>query len=93
MSWLRSQPRLTQVYTFTVATLNRCGIKPNGAIIKPWLLDELGYIDPQPTKFEVEMVLVGMCAEKVKFVGEPDSAERFAAEPLFAGSYLGAIST
>lgn len=86
-----TQPRLTQVYTFTVARLNDCGIRPDGAVIKPWLREELDRIDPVPTKFECEMVLVGMVTEKVRFQGEPNSTERFAAEPLFAGSQLGKI--
>lgn len=91
MSWLMTQPRLTQVYTFTVARLNDCGIRPNGAVIKPWIREEMDQIDPVPTKFECEMVLVGMVTEGVRFQGDATSADRFAAEPLFAGSLMGKI--
>lgn len=91
MSWLNTQPRLTQCYVATVAALNRCGIRPNQAVIKPWLLDDLEKVAPPVTKFEVEMVLVGMVTEKVQFHGESGSADKFAAEPLFAGSYLGKL--
>lgn len=91
MSWIRTRPRLEQVYCFTAARLNDCGIRPNGAVIKPWIREDLPHIDPQPTKFEVEMVLVGMVSEGVRFLGEPDSAARFAADPLFAGSQLGKV--
>jgi hypothetical protein len=91
MSWLSAQPRLTQVYTFTVAALNRCGIRPDNAVIKPWLLEELDKITPTPTKFECEMVLVGMVTEKVRFHGDENSAAKFAAEPLFSGSHLGKL--
>jgi len=86
-----SQPRLTQVYTFVTHKLNACGIRPDGAVIKPWLVEELDKIDPVPTKFECEMVLVGMVTEGVRFQGDPTSADRFSAEPLFAGSHLGKI--
>lgn len=92
MSWLSAQPRLTQVYTFVTHKLNACGIRPDGAVIKPWLIEELEKITPPPTKFECEMVLVGMVTEKVKFHGDKDSAARFAAEPLFAGSHLGKLN-
>jgi hypothetical protein len=92
MSWIKSRPRLEQVYVFTTAKLNDCGIRPDNAVIKPWIRDELEKIDPVPTKFEVEMVLVGMVAEGAKLYGEPDSALRFAAEPMFAGSVLGKMS-
>jgi hypothetical protein len=91
MSWLSAQPRLTQVYVFTTAKLNDCGIRPEGAVIKPWLREELEKIDPVPTKFECEMILVGMVSEGVRFEGREDSAAKFAAEPLFAGSHLGKL--
>lgn len=91
MSWLSAQPRLTQCYVFATAALNRCGIRPDGAVIKPWLLDELDKLNPVPDKFEVEMVLVGMVSEGVKFHGEQDSDARFAAEELFSGSHLGKL--
>jgi hypothetical protein len=92
MSWLNTQPRLTQCYVATVAALNRCGIKPDGAVIKPYLVEDLDKVTPPVTKFEIEMVLVGMVTEKVQFHGEPDSGDRFAAEPVFAGSHLGKLS-
>lgn len=91
MSWLLTQPRMTQIYSFVVAKLNDCGIKPNGAVLKQWIRDDLEMIDPIPTKFEVEMLLVGMVTEGVRFQGDTTSADRFAAEPLFAGSYLGKL--
>lgn len=91
MSWIRSRPRLEQVYCFATARLNDCGIRPNGAVIKPWIREELDKIDPQPTKFEVEMVLVGMISDGVQLQGDPDSAARFAADPMFAGSALGKV--
>ena len=93
MSWLSAQPRMTQVYVFVTHKLNSCGIRPDGAVIKPWLVEELDKVEPVPTKFECEMVLVGMVSEGVKFYGAPDSAARFAAEPLFAGSHLGKIGS
>lgn len=88
-----TQPRLTQVYCFVVAKLNDCGIRPDGAVIKPWLRDELDSIDPVPTKFECEMILVGMVSEKVRFHGDAGSAARFAEEPLFTGSFLGIVNS
>jgi hypothetical protein len=91
MSWLSAQPRLTQCYVATVAALNRCGIRPNQAVIKPWLLEELDKVSPPVTKFEIEMVLVGMVSEGVKFHGDENSAAKFAAEPMFAGSHLGKL--
>lgn len=91
MSWLSAQPRLTHVYIYTTARLNACGIRPDGAEIKQWLLEDLEKVDPVPTKFEVEMVLVGMVTAGVKFHGDPGSASRFAAEPLFSGSHLGKV--
>lgn len=91
MSWIQAQKRLDQVYVYTTAKLNDCGIRPDGAVIKPWIREELDKIEPPPTKFEVEMVLVGMVSERVKFHGTPDSAAKFAAEPLFAGSHLGKV--
>lgn len=91
MSWLSAQPRLTQVYVFATAKLNDCGIRPDGAVIKPWLREELDKLNPVPDKFEVEMCLVGMVTEGVKFHGDTDSADKFAAEPLFAGSHLGKL--
>lgn len=91
MSWITAQKRLDQVYIFTTAKLNDCGIRPDGAVIKPWVREELDKIDPQPTKFEVEMVLVAMVSERVKFHGTAESAVKFAAEPLFAGSHLGKL--
>lgn len=92
MAWINAQKRLDQVYVFTTAKLNDCGIRPDGAVIKPWIREELDRIEPPPTKFEVEMVLVGMVSEGVKFHGEPDSGERFQAEPIFAGSRLGKVA-
>lgn len=91
MSWLSTQPRLTQVYSYTVARLNDCGIMPDGAELKPWLREEVDKIEPVPTKFEVEMVLVGMVAEGVKFHGDKSSADKFAALVIFAGSHLGIV--
>lgn len=91
MSWISAQKRLAQIYVYTTAKLNDCGIQPDGAVIKPWIREELDKIDPVPTKFEVEMILVGMVSEGVRFHGTADSATRFAAEPLFSGSHLGKL--
>lgn len=91
MSWISTRPRLEQVYVFVTHKLNACGIRPDNAVIKSWIVEELHTIAPQPTKFECEMVLVGMLSEKVKFYGDPDSADRFASEPLFDGTRLGKL--
>lgn len=88
MSWLKHQTRLAQVYTFTVAALNDCGILPDGAEIKPWIRAEFGSLDPVPSKFEVDMVLSGMLSEGVKFRGTPESAKLFSEHPLFEGQSL-----
>lgn len=91
MAWLASQPRLTQVYVQTVAWLNDCRIRPNGAELKPWLREELAYVAPPVTSVEAGVVLVGMVVEKVKFEGTPESKQLFEEHPMFKGNTLGKI--
>lgn len=88
MAWIASRPRLEQVYCYTVAALNDCGIRPDGAVIKSWIRDQFGSIQPQPAKEECEVVLVGIVTDGAKLVGDPGSAEKFAAHPLFQGSVI-----
>jgi hypothetical protein len=92
MAWLSTQKRLTQVYCFVVAALNDCGIRPDGAVIKPWIREEIASIDPQPTQVEVNVALMAMWAEGVKFHGvTDDAAAKFEEHALFgkAGHKLG----
>jgi hypothetical protein len=91
MAWLTTRPRLEQVYVYTVAALNDCGIRPDGAVIKPWIREELELIEPVPTKVECEVVLVGMVASGAKLYGEPNSNQKFEVHPLFKGSVLGKV--
>jgi hypothetical protein len=89
MSWLTSRPRLEQCYAFTVAALNDCGIQPDGAVIKPWIREELEKLEPQPSKVECETILVGLVAAGAKLFGNPASKKKFEEHPLFKGSTLG----
>lgn len=88
MAWIQSRPRLEQVYCFTVAALNDCGIRPDGAVIKAWIRDQFGSIEPQPAKEECETVLVGLVTTGAKLQGDAGSSEKFAAHPLFQGSVI-----
>lgn len=88
MAWITTRPRIEQVYCYTVAALNDCGIMPDGAVIKTWIRDEFGMINPQPTKVECEAVLVGLVTSGAKLMGEPGSDKKFAVHPLFTGSIL-----
>jgi hypothetical protein len=92
MAWIMSRPRIEQVYVYTVAALNDCGIMPDGAVIKPWIREELDQIHPVPTKVECEVVLVGLVTEGAKLIGDKSSRAKFEAHPLFKGSTLGEIS-
>lgn len=92
MAWVTTRPRLEQCYVYTVAALNDCGITPDGAVIKPWIREELDQIYPVPTKVECEVVLVGLVTEGAKLIGDKTSQAKFEAHPLFKGSYLGKIS-
>src|SRR5580693_3176476 len=92
MAWISSQKRLTQVYVYTAAALNDCGIRPEGAVIKPWIREEIASIDPPPTQVEVDTGLGAMWAEGIRFHGvTPDAAAKFEEHPLFgkAGHKLG----
>lgn len=92
MAWVTSRPRLEQCYVYTVAALNDCGIMPDGAVIKPWICEELDQIFPVPTKVECEVVLVALVAEGAKLYGDKSSRTKFETHPLFKGSTLGEIS-
>ena len=91
MAWLSTRPRIEQIYCFTTAALNDCGIAPDGAWIKSWIRDQFGDIQPQPTKEECETVLVGLITSGAKLMGQPDSAKKFEEHPLFHGSSLRSI--
>jgi hypothetical protein len=81
MAWLTQQNRLTQCFVYTTAALNSCGIRPDGAEIKQWILEELPLLKiPDPE--EVDVVLAGFVADGVKFYGDPDALDRFMAHPL-----------
>lgn len=87
MAWIKAQKRLAQVYIFATCALNDCGIRPDGAEIKPWIREQLSFIDPQPTQVEVDTVLGSMWAEGVQFHGvTPDAAAKFEAHKLFGGA-------
>ncbi len=92
MSWIATQKRLTKIYIFTTSALNDCGIRPDGAEIKPWIREEIGDIEPPPAQAEVDTVLASMWAEGVKFHGStPEAMQLFDEHPLFgkAGHKLG----
>lgn len=85
MAWLKGQNRITQCYVFTAAALNDCGIRPDGAEIKPWIRDELTKLSPQPAPEEVDAILVGMIYEGVTFenTNPEGSTITFDEHPLF----------
>ena len=85
MSYLRKAKRLEQCYVYVTHQLNLCGIRPDGAEIRPWLVDELHQIQT-PSPVEIGIVLSGMWVDKVKFEGSPGSDEKFAAHPDFGGA-------
>lgn len=91
MSWVQSLRRSEQVGLYVTHLLNRCKILPNGAELKPWVVEDLQKITPAPIKEEVDAVLYGMYLEGIHFEGSRDSADLFAAEPMFAGSKLGSV--
>lgn len=91
MAWIKSQTRLTQCYVYATAVMNTCGIRPDGAEIKQWIIEELNEIEPAPTKLEIDMVLGLMWKEGVKFHGDHEAQKRFAEHPLFAGHKLGEL--
>lgn len=88
MAWISTRPRLEQIYCFTVAALNDCGIRPGNAVIKSWIREQFGSIQPQPAKEECETVLVGLVTSGAQLAGDPGSAEKFARHPLFQGSVI-----
>lgn len=92
MSWVASLSRKEQVGLYVTHLLNRCKILPDGAELKAWVVEELGKIQPEPTKEEIDIVLYAMYVEGVKFQGQQDSVHLFAAEPMFLGSSLGVPS-
>lgn len=65
MSWISSQPRLTQCYIFVTCQLNDIGIRPGGAVIKPWIREELNRYGIVADQKEIAVVLSGMLAERV----------------------------
>jgi hypothetical protein len=85
MAWLSTQNRLTKCYVATVAALNDCGIRPNGAAIKPWIRDELAQVIPPVTEVEADVILGGMIAEGVQFENTNPNAstEKFDQHPWF----------
>ena len=85
MSYLTKQSRLEQCYVYVTHQLNTCGIRPDGAEIKPWLVDELAQIQP-PTGVEIGVVLSGMWVNGVKFEGSDGSDAKFNAHPEFGGA-------
>ena len=74
MAWLTKQPRYTQIFVYVVSQLNDVGIRPNGAVIKPWLRQEMADegITADPT--EIAMILSGLLKEKAL---DPAEIERF----------------
>jgi hypothetical protein len=84
---------LTQCYVATVAALNSCGIYPDGAEIKPYLVEDLSLVTPEVTKFEVDMILVGMVKEGVKFTGGRASQKAFDEHPMFTGNTMSPVGT
>jgi Winged helix Storkhead-box1 domain len=62
--WLKSQPRITQIYCAVIHDLNSDGIFPGGRSIKKWIVDQFKEV-PSPSKQEVETVLMALIAEKV----------------------------
>ena len=92
MAWIAQQDRLTQCFVYTTAALNSCGIRPDGAEIRQWILEELPTI-ATPSPEEVDVVLAGFVAEGVKFHGDPGSLDKFMVHPLLGarGHRLGAI--
>lgn len=89
MSWVQSLRRSEQVGLYVTHLLNRCKIRPNGAELRPWIVEELVKIEPAPMKVEVDAILYSMYLEGIRFEGQSDSGELFGAEPMFAGSTLG----
>lgn len=92
VSWLPHQPRLIQCAVYTTAALNSCGIRPNGAETKQWILEELPRIKiPDPT--EIDVVLAGFVADGVKYEVDPGGFDKFMAHPLFGlrGHKLGEV--
>jgi hypothetical protein len=85
MAWLSTQNRITQCYVATAAALNDCGIRPNGAAIKPWIRDELAGISPPVAPEEADSILIGMVVEGVHFENtNPDaSTKAFDEHPWF----------
>jgi hypothetical protein len=85
MAWIQSQKRLTQCYIATAAALNDCGIRPDGAEIKPWIRDELTQVSPPVTEVEADLILGMMWTEGVKFENTNPNAstEKFDAHPWF----------
>lgn len=88
MTWLSRQPRLTQCFVHTLAQLNYLGIRVNGSEVKPWLSEEADKLPKRPSRDEIATVIAGLLAEGVRFEGPPDSADKFAAHPDFAGLSL-----
>lgn len=85
MAWLPKENRLTQCYVATVAALNDCGLRPNGAEVKPWLREELQKVQPPVSEVEMETVLAGFLQEGVKYHSDdPQTSQRmFSAHPVF----------
>jgi hypothetical protein len=64
MAWIQKQPRLTQCYIYVACQLNDIGIRPAGAVIKPWIREEMEKYGIAADKAEIATVLAGLLAEK-----------------------------
>jgi hypothetical protein len=85
MAWLSKENRLTQCYVATVAALNDCGLRPNGAEVKQWIREELPKVQPPITEVEMDTVLAGFLQDRVQYHSDdPEKSQRlFLAHPVF----------
>jgi hypothetical protein len=76
MAWISKQPRLTQVYTYVVMQLNDVGIRPCGAVIKPWIRQEIEDHGIAATNEEIATVLTGLLKEKAITASDIEKVRR-----------------
>lgn len=86
MSWPSSKSRLEQCYIYVGSWLNDCGIRPDGAEIKPWVREETEETCKKPSTEEVQSVLYAMYQDGVQFYSGPGSAAAFDKHPELAAT-------
>lgn len=91
---MNNQTRLRQCYLYVTHELNKMGIRPDGRQLHEQLQAEAEEIKKtvKPSTVEVQVVMMGFLALKVRYEGVPGADELFAAHPDFQGLTLGKLT-